>query len=99
MCIVSMVTDYWRDRTLPGTVPNWPQTPGYTPPLDYRPVTREEFDRLKKSIEELKTLIKAAKNYDEKLGEPHCEQDEKVALIRRLAKLVGVDVEGVFSDR
>ena len=58
--------------------------------------TREEFDKLKKEVEELKELLKAAKKFDENTGQPHCENDEKVELIKRIANLVGVDMKGVF---
>lgn len=59
--------------------------------------TREEFEALKKEVEELKKLLLAAKEYDEKTGEPDCEIDEKVEVIKKIAKLVGVDMESVFA--
>ena len=51
-------------------------------------VSRAEFDKLKRDVEELKR----AKEYDE----PDCEMDEKVELIRKVAELVGVDIEDLF---
>lgn len=99
MCVVSYVGDYWREK-LPekhpwatpfpsDPIPNWPSS--------LNP-TREEFEALKKEIEELKKLIIAAKEYDEKTGQPECETDEKVALIKKFAEYVGVDMKDVFND-
>lgn len=48
-------------------------------------------------MEELKLLLKAAKRYDEQVGEPDCEADEKVAIIKALAEQLGVDVDEVFK--
>jgi len=55
-------------------------------------VTKEEFNKLKTDIEELKILLKAAIRYDEKTNQPHCEHEDKVTLIKRLAEAVGVDL-------
>jgi hypothetical protein len=58
----------------------------------FSPVNREEFDALKRDVEEMKALLKRAKEYDERT----CENAEKVALIRKVAKLVGVDLREVL---
>lgn len=101
MCTVSMVGDYYIHRTLPETFPgvdtykinSWP----------IRDLGLEidglklDVSLLKIQIEELKKLLLAAKAYDEALGEPDCEVDEKVALIKKLAEIVGVDMKEVFS--
>lgn len=95
MCLVSNVGDYFKDITIPTKYP-WVDTVGATTiPVDY--VGRAEFDSLKKTVEELVVLIKAAKKYDEVAGEPDCEVDDKVELIKRLAKELGVDLKGVFE--
>jgi len=60
------------------------------------PPTREEFDELKRSVEALKELLLAAKEYDRKMGEPDCEMEDKVALIKKLAEVVGVDLSQIF---
>lgn len=93
MCVVSMAGDYWRDRTVPEKYPQWE---GWVYPSAPPAVTREEFDQLKRDIEELKLLIKAAKRYDEQVGEPACEVEDKVALIKAMAKAVGVDMEDLL---
>ncbi len=95
MCVVSSVGDYYRDRS-PWITP-WitPQAPVYPPFKDT--VTREEFDRLKKELEELKKVLKAAKIFDEATGQEDCELDDKVAVIKRAAELLGVDLEDIFN--
>lgn len=92
MCMVSNVGDQWNE-----TFPNkWPylNPPPVTFPLD---VSREEFNALKREVEELKKLLKAAKEYDEKTNQPDCEMEEKIKLIKQVAELVGVDLSEVFK--
>jgi hypothetical protein len=92
MCVTSYVGDYFKT-----TAPNqFPQTFLYggigTPSY----VHRSEFNALKKEMEELKLLLIAAKRYDEQTGQPHCEHEEKVALIKRISELVGVEMKDVL---
>lgn len=60
-------------------------------------ITREEFDELKRDVAEMKELLKRAKIYDEEHGEPDCQKDEKIALLKKIAELVGIDMEDVFE--
>lgn len=98
MCTVSMVGDHYRDL-LPTKYPWIPAdfSPNQTIPTDYVP--RHEFDALKREIEEMKKLLQRAKEYDERNNEPHCEMDEKVALLKKVAELVGVDLSDVFGGK
>lgn len=95
MCTVSMVgdhyTDKWRNR---GWFTGEPQFPL---PIPDGP-SRKEFDALKKEVEDMRDLLKRAKEYDERTGQPNCEIDEKVALLKRVAELVGVDLSDVFQS-
>lgn len=100
MCTVSSVGDTWGQtfpQRHPWVVPSTGTSPTpnvfVMPPM---PPSRAEFDALKREIEELKELLKAAKKFDEATGQPDCQMDEKVELIRRIAELVGVDLEGVL---
>jgi hypothetical protein len=61
------------------------------------PVSREEFDTLKREVEDMKKLLLRAKEYDERNNEPECHMDEKVALLKRVAELVGVNLDEVFK--
>jgi hypothetical protein len=58
-----------------------------------------KFEELKAEVEECKALLIRAKEYDERNNEPHCEMEEKVALIKKMAELVGVDMSEVFPDK
>lgn len=94
MCVVSNVGDYYARR--------WPEqyptvVPATTTTITWPPsISREEFDALKAEVQECKRLLRMAKQIDEALGEPDCEMEEKVELIRRVAGLVGVDLEDIL---
>ncbi len=67
-------------------------------------VTREEheklmrqFEDLKKEVEEMKALLIRAIEYDKRNNEPNCEMEEKVAVLKRMAELFGVDLSMVFN--
>ena len=96
MCTVSMIGDYYRDKwnpPPPGTFPHGPMAPpGYM-----IPVSKEEFDALKKEVMEMKELLKRAIDYDIKNNQPHCEIEEKMEFLREVAKLVGVDLDDVIG--
>ena len=112
MCVVSYIGDYFKDKlpekhpwTQPVINPIPPWSPNQNWPNQYPPgsifttgPTREEFDALRKEVEELKKLLLAGKEYDKNTNQPSCELEEKVELIKRIAKLVGVDMRGVFDD-
>lgn len=95
MCTMSMIGDYYSEkwRTLPyQTIPNT------TPIFGTQPaISREEFEQLKREVADMKELLKRAKAYDEKNGEPDCEMDEKMAVLRKVAEMVGVDLSDVIG--
>lgn len=108
MCAVSMIGDFYGDKwrkepwypsqpgpiPLPGTIP--------TPYIPYPPmpdISRAEFEDLKRQVLEMKELLKRAKKYDEDNGEPDCEIDDKMEILRRVAKLVNVDLNDVIAPK
>lgn len=105
MCTVSMIGDHYSDKwtkapaqpwTIPNTqVPYYPMSPPVSMPS---PISRAEFEALKKDVEEMKALLIRAKEYDEKNGEPDCEMDAKVALLKQVAKFVGVSLKEVWPN-
>ena len=111
MCTVSNIGDGYRDNfppRWPGIVqPNtWPVQPTGVPYptqptekifINTSGVSKEEFEALKKEVEELKQLLKAAKKFDEETGQPDCHMDDKVEFIKKLAEYVGVDLEDIFK--
>lgn len=91
MCTVSMIGDHYTEKWREINPQTWPyQTGGFTFEVA---ISRHEFDALKRDVEECKALLKRAKKYDEDNGEPDCEMEEKMELIRKVAKAVGVDLE------
>ena len=93
MCTVSNMGDMWRDNWLnkqPYIAPSYPQVFPTGP-------TQNEFNDLKKEVEALRKLLEAAKQYDQETGRPDCEMDDKVALIKEVAKVVGVDMSKIFK--
>lgn len=47
----------------------------------------------------MKQLLIKAKIYDEKNNEPNCEMEEKIILLKKVAELVGVNLEEVFKNK
>ena len=107
MCVVSMVGDFYGDkwREKPWIQPNLPYVPGTgTNPqpipefkIDFGQVSKEEFDALKKEVQDMKKLLERAVEYDKKNNEPNCEMEDKVALLKQVAKMVGVDLSEIFG--
>lgn len=95
MCTVSMIIDHtqdiWKDR-YPNIWPNPIYIPNKDPFQTFPTITRQEFDALKREMEDLKKLLFKAKKYDEETGQKDCEVLEKVAFIRKIALLLGVDI-------
>lgn len=92
MCSVSMVGDHFRDQ--------FNQRDWFKDFAKYQAlpaISRQEFDELKREVEGMKALLKRAKEYDERNGEPECEIDEKMDLLRKVAKLVGVELNDVLK--
>jgi hypothetical protein len=97
MCLVSYIGDQYREKWYPQqdrpTIEPfvWPNNiPSNGPTL-------EQFNQLKKEVEELKTLLSKAKIYDQQTNQPDCEMEDKIAVIKRVADLVGVDLGNVFA--
>lgn len=110
MCVVSMVGDFYNDRWKDDFPPkrSFPSFPG-TFVLQYatqnelndlREMLKEHmeaFSALKKEVEDCKELLMRAKKYDVDNNEPDCEIEDKVALIKKVAELVGVNMNDVFG--
>lgn len=90
MCSVSAVGDIYS-RQLP-QIHQFINGPGLTAP------TRAEFEALKKDVEEMKRLLKRAKKYDDETGQPDCEMEDKVALLKKVAEMVGVDLSEIWGE-
>ena len=90
-----MVGDHYNDK--------WkqPQWTGIISNVTYDPsqVSKKDFDALKKDVEEMKKLLERALDYDKRNNEPNCEMEEKVALLKKVAELVGVNLEDIFPKQ
>lgn len=82
--------------TSPGDgIPSFPN--GQHGPLPLPPpITRAEFDALKREVEELRDLLAAAMKFDGATDQPHCEADDKVSKLRQMAAIVGVDLDDLL---
>ncbi len=98
MCIYSMVADDWsrrhRDVYEPILSPD-----SFKVTFPEKAATKADIEELRKELAELKKLLKAAAAYDAATGQPDCEQEEKIALIRKLAEVTGVDMEDCLPKK
>lgn len=106
MCVVSFVGDTWRDHWISPIPPQQPnpyqQSPISIPSTNLfnlfkAPVTREEFDTLKREVEIMKKQLEGAKEYDKKNNEPNCEIEDKMELLKKIAALVGINLDEVLN--
>jgi hypothetical protein len=82
--MVSIISEGWAPPHTPNV---WTTTT-----TNFPEVSRVEFDALKRELESLKVLLTAARKYDAETGQKDCQKDEKVALLRKLAAFVGVEL-------
>lgn len=94
MCIVSNIGDGWG-QIFPKRYPDVPANPIFPIPE----ISRQEFEALRNEVNQLKLLLKAAKKFDEATGQPDCEMEEKIELISKIARAVGVNIEEVFERK
>ncbi len=92
MCMVSVIGDNFK-TALPDY--HWP---GISP-SHHPEISRSEFESLKNEVIELRKLLVAAKAYDSATGQRDCEMGEKVELLRKVAKAVGVDLDDVLKEK
>lgn len=101
MCVVSFVGDQFNRQfdQSPWIIPQ----PHIDPSLQKNPykldpgITRQEFDQLKREVELMKKMLEGAKEYDRKNNEPNCEIEAKMAKLKAIAELVGVNLDDVLK--
>lgn len=89
MCVVSMIGDHYNKKFNE----QWPDVVTFPSTTSLPPISREEFELLKADVAEMKELLKKAKIYDEENNQADCEMEEKLQLLRKIAEMVGVDLE------
>jgi hypothetical protein len=96
MCVMSVVGDhYGHEWDKYGREPfkhQWPLVIATKPE-----VTKAEFNALRKQVEEMKDLLIKAKEIDEKTAQPSCQDEEKMALLRKIADAVGISLDDVLG--
>jgi hypothetical protein len=101
MCVVSNVGDDWSRRS---TWPQWPEqipfpTPTPSPtPISIIGVSRQEFDALKRQVEEMKRQLEKARAQDIREGNPDCEMEEKVSVLKQIAKAFDIELKEIFPE-
>lgn len=90
MCVVSFVGDSYRRHF---NEPPYRQFSWWPEGGQSAGPTQAEFDALKVKVDEMIAMLKAARQYDAATGAAGCEMDEKLALLRKIAALVGVDLD------
>ena len=87
MCVVSMISDHYIDK--------WGQypVPTVTYPSTNQPIITVYPPAISpEEIAEFRRLLERAREYDRKNNEPECELADKVALLKQIAKALGVDL-------
>lgn len=91
MCAVSMVLDHYKDK--------WQDFYPIAQP-DYKPNSyydRLEIEKLRKEVEELKKLVKRARQYDEDTGQKDCELVEKKEYLKKIADILGIELKDIID--
>lgn len=90
MCVYSTVVDHyqkkWQPQDFTGTFQCYE---------DY--VARRQIAELRKQVEELVELLKAAKKIDDATDQKDCEDVDKLDLLRQVAALVGIDLDAAVA--
>lgn len=94
MCSYSMVGDFYGDKFKPFIVPQ--PAPVINPAPLVVNVPPADYEQLKRDVADMKELLKRAKKYDEEHGEPDCQMEEKIKILKAVAKFIGVDLTDVL---
>lgn len=98
MCVVSNMGDFYREY-IPKQYP-WVGITGPATQVEYQiPPSREEFDTLKREVETMKKVLESAKKYDQATNQPDCGVEEKMEVLRKIAAIVGVDLDEVIGKK
>jgi hypothetical protein len=107
MCVYSMISDHFIDKTekrYPWINPIDPMYPSTPTPWDnsnkfkeFVFPSKQEFDALKREVEDLKELLKKAIQYDKNTNQPNCEDAKKKEFLKNLAQMLGVDLKEVLQ--
>ena len=100
MCVVSMVLDHynneWNRRGYiygPTTINPFDslESEGWSKIVE-EAKRSQEIEQLKNEVAELKKWVKEAKEYDKRTNQPNCESQEKLQLLKAIAKALNIDI-------
>ena len=92
MCVVSMVGDHYSNK--------WEKEFPKLNEKDFRlDLLQAQLDLLKKEVEEMKELLSKAVQYDTEHNQPHCEIEDKLNTLKKIAELVGIDLDDVLNTK
>ena len=93
MCVVSMIGDHFGDKwqNPNGTGISYPQIIS-----DPNSASKQDLEALRKEVLEMKELLKKAIEYDKKNNEPNCQIEDKIAILKKVAEIVGVDLKDIL---
>jgi hypothetical protein len=84
-----MVGDHYRDR--------WTEPKYYPIIQEPQYATREEIEALREEVLQMRQLLERALEYDRKNNEPECQLEEKIAMLKKVAEIVGVDLTDLIG--
>lgn len=107
MCVVSLIAKHYEDEFEKKPYKPWelnPPTPAW-PPVQYavkepsNAELKKQIDELRIQILEMKQFLKEAIEYDKLYKQPGCENDLKIAFLKKVAESVGMTLEDIFPSK
>lgn len=112
MCVVSFIGGHYEDEfkkkpykpwEAAPSIPNWPQAV-YPKIEQYQTIVdnqelKKQVEELRKQIEEMKQFLKEAIEYDKLYKQPNCENELKIAFLKKVAESVGMTLEDIFPTK
>lgn len=111
MCVVSFIGGHYEDEFKKKPYRPWevspgpaPWSPAVYPKIDqYQVIDNQELkkqvEELRKQVEEMKRFLKEAIEYDKLYKQPNCENELKIAFLKKVAESVGVTLEDIFPSK
>lgn len=107
MCVVSFVGGHYEDEFKKKPYKPWEINPSPTPRLPNQTVIKDpsnvelkkQIDELRKQVEEMKRFLAEAIEYDKLYKQPGCENDLKIAFLKKVAESVGMTLEDIFPSK
>lgn len=94
MCVVSMVADHYDKKW----GQNFPSINNESANSLRINMLQGQLEQLRKEFEEFKELWKKAAEYDKQHNQPHCEQEEKLKILRKVAEVLDINIDDVLKD-